>query len=545
MIVHFIDKPSGGNRGQAPGLIKYMFGATKENSKEVKASNVTSDEHRHTGEKEKVHFVTCSKNMCITDPMYIEKDGAIIKIDGATADLTEIFEDFAISEARNTTSDYPLEHIVLSLQEGEELSMEDAANMVDEYMQKMGYENCTWICTKHEDTDNFHYHVALCNISNEPPHNSVQPSNKYQLSAQVRTELEAKYGLAHDKTPFVDLDCDFNKELSKNKLKNTIRSAIREVFENNRQMTLPQFMREMNQRGVGVFASLKNNEQDLQGLSFSVQGKKIQASHLGKGYSTKSIMENVNYEMVRDLYDVNKLNAEEKDRSDAYELAFKEIEKKIAEVDDILSDDRKTLYLVTEATQEQIDELMEGNKPNYQLAEKGSSKSLAAIQVKIDSNDADIAMIPYRSGQKASQYFLEIDKKKAQKEETRLKKAEAKRQAELNKLIRQLVSAFHNKTTEASLKEEQQYQDTMKSLDGLQKYGIDSKSSVSLISGRQLAKLKNEVWNKKDGPLRLVKAFYGENREYIMRLQDGTFKVAKPALNQIARTIDNDPSYTM
>jgi hypothetical protein len=261
-------------------------------------------------------------------------------------------------------------------------------------------------------------------------------------------------------------------------------------------------MKEMNQRGVGVFASLKNNEQDLQGLSFSVQGKKIQASHLGKGYSTKNIMENVNYEMVRDLYDVNKLNAEEKERTDAYELAYSEIEKKMQEIDDVLSDDRQALYLVTEATQEQIDELMEGNKPNYQVAEKGSAKSLAAIQVKIDSNDADSELVHWRAGKKSAQHYTEAEKKKAQKEEARLKKAESKRQAELLKLIRQLVAAFHYKTTKSSLKEQQLHVDTMRALDGLQKYGIDSKSTVSLISGRELKTLNNEVWSKKDGPLR-------------------------------------------
>lgn len=306
MIAEYVTKPANTNRNQAGALVRYIHGATKDFAQ-------TSKKHDHTGLKEKIHFIGCSENMCIVDPLHTIKNGKVIKLKGSEADLDEIIKTFDESESKNDRAKFPLEHIVLSLPSDEQLTISQWLEAVQMYINEMGYENCTWTSALHQDTDEEHAHIALCNISNKPPHNSVNPSNKFQLSAAARTKIEEKFGLSHTVNPFEDKVQIKNPNLSKNQIKNYVRVSIDEVMEANPKITMPQFQAEMMKKDVGVFASLKNKETQIQGLSFSYAGTKMTASQLGKGYKTKDLFkQGLNYEIYRDLEQVLEFNEAEK-----------------------------------------------------------------------------------------------------------------------------------------------------------------------------------------------------------------------------------------
>lgn len=306
MIAEFVTKPYNTNRNQAGALVRYIYGATKDCAQ-------TDKDHTHTGLKEKIHFIGCSDNMCIVDPLHTIKNGKVFKLKGDEADLDEIIKTFDDSESKNQRSKFPLEHIVLSLPEYEQLTIPQWLEAVQLYINEMGYENCTWTSALHEDILSQHAHIALCNISNKPPHNSVNPSNKFQLSAAARTKTEGKFGLSHTVNPFEDKVKIKNPNLSKNQIKNYVRVSIDEVMEANPKITLPQFQSEMMKKDVGVFASLKGHETQIQGMSFSYAGTKMKASQLGKGYKTKDLIDQgLNYEIYRDLDQVKEFNEAEK-----------------------------------------------------------------------------------------------------------------------------------------------------------------------------------------------------------------------------------------
>jgi hypothetical protein len=349
MIAEYIKKPALTNRGHAKNLIPYIFGATKDCAQ-------TDPKHVHTGIKEKIHFIGCSDNICISDPLYKVKNGKVVKIDGAEADLSEIIETFNESESKNERAKFPLEHIVLSLSPGESLTIAEWLEAVQMYINDMGYENCTWASTLHEDTENaIHAHIALNNISNKSPHNSVNPSNKFQLSAAARTKIEQKFNLSHTVNPFEDKIQIKNPKLQKNQIKNYVRVSIDEIMDANPDITLPRFQLEMQKKDIGTFASLKSHETQIQGLSFSYVGTKMLASHLGVGYKTKDLIaRGLNYEIYRDLEQVTELNDIEKERCEMIKAIADEAE----EIANKLIDERSGMSKCTTTLKSESNVLM-------------------------------------------------------------------------------------------------------------------------------------------------------------------------------------------
>ncbi|APD85409.1 hypothetical protein BM527_04535 [Alteromonas sp. Mex14] len=302
MIAEFVQKPDGSNRGQSANLIRYILGVTKHCAQ-------TNDDHEHSGNEELIHYVGSSENICVTDPLYKLINGEVKKIHGSQADVDQIIKAFDDSEALNERPKFPLEHIVLSLQEDEELTIDQWHEAAKIYIEEMGYDNCTWVCALHQDTKVDHLHIALCNISNEPPHNSVNPSNKFRISALARNKIEQKFGLNHTVNPFTDRIQIRNPKLEKNQIRNVIRIAIDEIMEANPTISVPQFQREMWERGIGTFASFKVNKTQIQGLSFTYNDIKVKAGSLGNGYKTKDLFERgLEYQPHRDLDQVEELN---------------------------------------------------------------------------------------------------------------------------------------------------------------------------------------------------------------------------------------------
>lgn len=430
MLVKFIQKPSASNRGKAAGLIKYIFGATKDIGMQI-------DGHRHSGDAQKVHFVTASKNLCIVDPLYIKTKDGFEKINGQDADLKEIISQFSLSESRNNNAEYPTEHIIITLPANESLTISQWGYAAEFLMKKIGYEDCTWVCTFHEDTDNQHCHIALCNISNKSPHNSINPANKWQLATEARVILEQHFGLHHDPSPLVDRDKDFNPNLSKNSLKNSVRAAIRFVLAEHGSMPLPMFIKEMQKQNIGVFTLLKSNETEVQGLSFSLNGQRIRASALGNYFSTKAIMADVSYSKERDRDEVLQLNASEQIRMQAYD----DIQKYAAEkAQDLGSAEH---YVVTVMAKEEIKSSFTEQPLIVTPINTLSNAFVCAVRANLNSrnDESSPVEIEYTTGS-YSKYLDRVEKKLTAQKKRKLAQLAAKQQNEQRKILQNLLRAF-------------------------------------------------------------------------------------------------------
>lgn len=372
MIAKFIQKPAGSNRDQAPNLIYYIMGATKDCAQ-------TEKDHEHSGEK--VHFIGCSENICVVNPQFKLLKNTVVKLDANETDLEEIIAAFNESESRNERANFPLEHIVLALQSGETLTVDQWHEAVKIYIDEMGYGNCTWMSAMHQDTDQEHAHIALCNISNKPPHNSINPSNKYRLSALARNKIEEKFGLNHTANPFTDKIQIKNKKLEKNQVRNEIRVAIDEIMDANPTISVPDFQRKMWEKGFGTFANLKSNETEIQGMSFSYNNIKTKAGSLGLGYKTKNLFQRgLEFVSHRDLHQVKQLNELETERFKQFETMASEAERFInMSVKDLYKDkNRVTNICALSAEEQEIRQIMKKFAHDYYVVSLLSQEDIEA-----------------------------------------------------------------------------------------------------------------------------------------------------------------------
>lgn len=374
MIAKFIQKPAGSNRGQAPNLIYYILGATKDCAQ-------TEKDHEHSGDKEKVHFIGCSENICVVNPQFKLLKDKVVKLDTNETELEEIIAAFNESESRNERANFPLEHIVLALQPGETLTVVQWHEAVKIYIEEMGYDNCTWMSAMHQDTDQEHAHIALCNISNEPPHNSINPSNKYRLSALARNKIEEKFGLNHTANPFSDKIQIKNPKLAKNQIRNEIRVAIDGIMDANPTISVPDFQRKMWEKGFGTFANLKSNESEIQGMSFSYNNIKIKAGSLGLGYKTKDLFHRgLEFIPHRDLHQVKQLNELETERFKQFEAMAIEAERFIKmSTSDLYTDTNKVTNISALSQEEQeIMQIMKKFAHDYYVVSLLSQEDIEA-----------------------------------------------------------------------------------------------------------------------------------------------------------------------
>lgn len=300
MIIKFIQQKKANNRERSPHVINYIFGKTKHNH----------ESHSHEITREKIDYICCSKNLGIIDPLWQKIGNDLCKISGKEADLSEIKLAFYHAEANNTRVRHPFEHIVVSLREGEylaEFQWEELANVLTE---NLGFNDHSWICVRHTDTSNHHIHLFLNAISNSPPHLRLNLSHAYRRSAEIRNQLENKFGLLHDHNPYTDLHKIGSKQSYYKHKVNEVRRCI-DLAISTKQRSLPEFMKVLQRNGVGCYAQLRKGE--VIGISFTLDNEKFRGSKLGIGYSWKSLSERgVDYDKTEHKEEVEQLNVNEK-----------------------------------------------------------------------------------------------------------------------------------------------------------------------------------------------------------------------------------------
>ncbi|EGQ7844878.1 relaxase/mobilization nuclease domain-containing protein [Vibrio alginolyticus] len=90
---------------------------------------------------------------------------ASVPLGAERQDAREVDWSRAIAELQsaylaNTNTKQPFRHFVVSLAEGEQLSLNQWRNTIKQLMPHLGYENARYIAFKHSDTDNEHIHIV-------------------------------------------------------------------------------------------------------------------------------------------------------------------------------------------------------------------------------------------------------------------------------------------------------------------------------------------------------------------------------------------------
>ena len=280
MIIKYVKSKKKNNQGRIRKLIKYIFGKTKH----------THDANGRELTHETIKFIGSSNSLPMTNPLLSFDNGVMTKISGKDASLTPLINTFLKVESLNARVMHPFEHIIVSLQEGEDLNIFQWRELVDDLLVKLGFDDHHWIALWHGNTLNNHCHIAVSTISNSPPHRRLVLGNSFKKIALIRNELEKKFGLKHDHNPYTD---GHGKKVSDSKYKTkvqTIRSCIDKAIEQHGEsIPLPIFIERLNNLGVGCFAQTRRDS--IRGVSFSLGKYKITGSKLGIGYSWNSLQE--------------------------------------------------------------------------------------------------------------------------------------------------------------------------------------------------------------------------------------------------------------
>ena len=300
MIIKFIQHKKGNSRGRSSIVIDYIVGKTKHKS----------ESHRHEITKEKIDYICCSKNLGFRDPLWKDNGSVLCKISGKEADLSDIKQAFEESEAKNTRVKHPSEHVVVSLGRGESLEEFQWEQLANDLTEWLGFNDHNWVCFRHTDTSNEHIHLYLSAISNSAPHLRLNLSHAYRQSAEIRNQLEGKFGLSHDHNPYTDPHKMGSKQSNYKHKVNEVRRCI-ELAISTKRRTLPEFMRVLQRNGIGCYAQLRKGE--VIGISFTLDNDKFRGSKLGIGYSYNSLAERgLDYDKSKHREEVEILNDNEK-----------------------------------------------------------------------------------------------------------------------------------------------------------------------------------------------------------------------------------------
>lgn len=299
MIIHAMSQKKQNNRGKIPSVIKYIFGKTKQ---------LKRDELSVNGE-DVVEFIGTSKSLAVSNPFYQNVNGIVQKVPISDVDLEPLIQQMLMPEAKNTRVQYPFEHISVSLKQGESLSNRQWYSVISKLTEDLGLIDNHWVAVKHNDTDHEHVHLVAQMITNSAPYKRCVLNNSYKTLAVIRNSLEKEFSLSHDHNPFSD---DFKlgaKQASYKTSVNLIRDKLDQVLSSD-SISLPEFMVQLNQDGVGCFAQLRKGE--LMGLSFSFGDFKVRSSKMGIGYSLKDLKSRgLSYDKNEDWHKVEELNQKE------------------------------------------------------------------------------------------------------------------------------------------------------------------------------------------------------------------------------------------
>lgn len=198
----------------------------------------------------------------------------------------------------NRRTEKPMVHISLNPDPRDIVSDEDAIDLAEDYLKKMGYEDQPYMLYKHQDIARTHYHIVTICVdwdgkkinSDYEKRRSMKACREIELAYDLH--IPSKQELKRESQPKI-------VDYSKGDIKNQIASTVNTIISNYNIRTLSDFktllhlhhvmITEVNGRVEdkiveGLFYSATNKDGDKEGVP-------IKSSLFGKSFGRKSLEE--------------------------------------------------------------------------------------------------------------------------------------------------------------------------------------------------------------------------------------------------------------
>ena len=206
------------------------------------------------------------------------KEARLLHSEGLLTDTPkDIVDGFECQRHLNSRVQHWCGHISLSYspEDSARLSDEAMVKLALEYMEKMGIKNTQYIIVRHLDKEHPHCHIVYNRVDNDG--RCVSDSFEYYRSNAICKELKKKYGLTFgENKDKVKVD----RLKGRSKTRQEIYLAVQAAKRTAKDWTT--FQRELAQKGISVKKKFRRNSTEVEGLSYTKEGRKFKASQIDR-----------------------------------------------------------------------------------------------------------------------------------------------------------------------------------------------------------------------------------------------------------------------
>ena len=207
-------------------------------------------------------------------------DSLGVRTDG----INHIVQSFIDQTELNPRVSKVVGHISLSfsVQDSPKLNNEWMAQIVREYMEKMGIKDTQYIIGRHFDKEHPHVHIAFNRIDNNGK--TISDRNDRFRSEKICKELTAKHGLYF---------ADGKEKVKEHRLKEPDKTKY-EIYqalkaEITRCRDWKTLLSHLKMQDIDVRFKYKGNSQEVQGIIFEKNGYHFNGSKVDRGFSYSKI----------------------------------------------------------------------------------------------------------------------------------------------------------------------------------------------------------------------------------------------------------------
>lgn len=206
------------------------------------------------------------------------KEARLLYSEGLLTDTPkDIVDGFECQRHLNSRVQHWCGHISLSYspEDSARLSDEAMVKLALEYMEKMGIKNTQYIIVRHLDKEHPHCHIVYNRVANDG--RCVSDSFEYYRSNAICKELKKMYGLTFgENKDKVKVD----RLKGRSKTRQEIYLAVQAAKRTAKDWTT--FQRELAQKGISVKKKFRRNSTEVEGLSYTKDGRKFKASQIDR-----------------------------------------------------------------------------------------------------------------------------------------------------------------------------------------------------------------------------------------------------------------------
>ena len=203
----------------------------------------------------------------------------------------------------------PVYHISLSFAhaDADKVTNELIAQIAQEAMLQIGFDDNQFVLVRHHDTDHEHAHLIINRIKSTPPHTLVSDSDDRRRINKICRDLEEKYDLervSSDK-PAVKPPTKGELEKARRTGKSSARMLLQSLCEAAMHDTksMSEYFLKLQAAGVTIAPTLQSDDTKLNGLVYRLaNGQQMKGSDLGVKFTAKGLAkEGIDYEKARDF----------------------------------------------------------------------------------------------------------------------------------------------------------------------------------------------------------------------------------------------------